>query len=140
MPCPAARRRRTCAASTCRAWPAAWTTSGIPLWSSRTGQGASPRPRGPAAPCVAAADFASVLPVWLAPPGPLGPLVADIDRHDFLDADTLERLRARPDGLLFTLLAFDLWHKRFVDGRPPRPPEAGGLAGVSPLNAPAHGG
>jgi hypothetical protein len=70
----------------------------------------------PAAPAVAAPDFDSVLPAWLAPAGPLGPLVADIDPHDFLDASALARLRARPGGLLFTLLAFDVWHKHFLGG------------------------
>jgi hypothetical protein len=69
----------------------------------------------PTAPCVAAPDFAADLPSWLAPSGALGPLVADIDRHYFLDADVLDRLREQPSELLFTLLTFDVWHKRFLN-------------------------
>jgi hypothetical protein len=51
---------------------------------------------------------------WLAPGGPLAPLVERIDRYPFLDAATLRELRAKPTWFLYSLLCYDLWHKRFV--------------------------
>jgi len=51
---------------------------------------------------------------WLAPGGPLAPLVERIDRYSFLDATAMRELRAKPTWFLYSLLCYDLWHKRFV--------------------------
>jgi len=58
---------------------------------------------------------------WLAPGGPLRPLVDRIAAYEFVDAEVLERVRQRPTWFLYSLLVYDLWHKLFIDRSLPRP-------------------
>ncbi len=58
---------------------------------------------------------------WLAPGGPLRPLVERIAPYEFVDAKVLERVRQRPTWFLYSLLVYDLWHKAFIDRSLPRP-------------------
>jgi asparagine synthase (glutamine-hydrolysing) len=53
---------------------------------------------------------------WLGPDGCLRPLVDALDDHPFVDAATLERSRRQPNWFLYSLLCYDLWHRRFIDG------------------------
>jgi asparagine synthetase B (glutamine-hydrolysing) len=61
---------------------------------------------------------------WLAPGGQLAPLVEGLDEHDFIERQTLQRLRQRPSWFLYSLVCYDQWHKRFV--RRTLPPAARG--------------
>ncbi len=58
---------------------------------------------------------------WLAPGGCLRPLVERIAPHEFVDAETLARLRRKPTWFLYSLLVYDLWHKLFIERSLPRP-------------------
>lgn len=58
---------------------------------------------------------------WLAPGGTLRPLVDRIAGYEFVDAQTLARVRQRPTWFLYSLLVYDLWHKLFIDRSLPRP-------------------
>jgi asparagine synthase (glutamine-hydrolysing) len=62
---------------------------------------------------------------WLGPGGQLRPLVERIGRHDFLDRETLARVRARPTWFLYSLLCYDLWHQLFIERSLPWPRPAG---------------
>lgn len=57
---------------------------------------------------------------WLAPGGVLRPLVEDLDDYGFVEAASLRRLRERPTWFLYSLVCFDLWHKRFIRHRSSR--------------------
>jgi asparagine synthase (glutamine-hydrolysing) len=52
---------------------------------------------------------------WLAKGGQLRPLAERIGPYDFVDRAALVRSLARPNWFLYSLLCYDLWHKRFVD-------------------------
>jgi hypothetical protein len=58
---------------------------------------------------------------WLAPGGPLRPLVDRIAPYEFVDAKVLARVRQRPTWFLYSLLVYDLWYKLFIDRSSPRP-------------------
>jgi asparagine synthase (glutamine-hydrolysing) len=73
---------------------------------------------------------------WLAPGGQLRDVVEKLSRHEFIDAQTLERARQRPGWFLYSLLCYDLWHRMFIDRTlPQREPAVDERAGssVSPL-------
>jgi asparagine synthase (glutamine-hydrolysing) len=53
---------------------------------------------------------------WLASRGALRPLVDRIGEYDFVDRAALAEARERPNWFLYTLLCYDLWHKRFIYG------------------------
>jgi asparagine synthetase B (glutamine-hydrolysing) len=61
---------------------------------------------------------------WLAPGGPLRPLVERIAAYDFLDRPALGRALAQPNWFLSSLLCYDLWHKLFIDRSLPMPTPA----------------
>jgi hypothetical protein len=52
---------------------------------------------------------------WMAPCGPLRPLVERIGRYDFVDRDSLDASLVRPNWFLYSLLCYDLWHKSFIE-------------------------
>ena len=58
---------------------------------------------------------------WMAPGGPLSPLVEriDPDRFDFLAADVLQRVKQRPNWFLFSLLCYDTWYRQFNESAMP---------------------
>lgn len=58
---------------------------------------------------------------WLAPGGSLRPLVDCIASYEFVDAEVLKRVRQQPTWFLYSLLVYDLWHKRFIDRSLPSP-------------------
>ncbi len=58
---------------------------------------------------------------WLAPGGPLRPLVDRIAAYGFIDPEVLARVRQQPTWFLYSLLVYDLWHKLFIDRSLPRP-------------------
>ncbi len=51
---------------------------------------------------------------WLAPGGQLAPLVHEIDDYPFVDTSALEATKAKPTWFLYSLLCYDLWHKKFI--------------------------
>jgi asparagine synthase (glutamine-hydrolysing) len=53
---------------------------------------------------------------WLSPGGVLRPFVDRIGDYDFVNRAALAEARERPNWFLYTLLCYDLWHKRFVEG------------------------
>jgi asparagine synthase (glutamine-hydrolysing) len=53
---------------------------------------------------------------WLAPGGPLRPLVDRIDDHEFLGRRGLAAAKESPDWFLYSLLCYDVWHKTFISG------------------------
>jgi asparagine synthase (glutamine-hydrolysing) len=57
---------------------------------------------------------------WLAPGGQLRPWVERIGRYSFVEPRTLAVALARPNWFLYSLLCYDLWHKRFIDRSLPR--------------------
>jgi asparagine synthase (glutamine-hydrolysing) len=81
---------------------------------------------------------------WLAPGGQLAPLIARLDRHDFVDPGVLARVRRKPTWFLYSLLVYDTWHRLFIDRSLARPSDptttarTEGAALPSPL-APASG-
>jgi asparagine synthetase B (glutamine-hydrolysing) len=58
---------------------------------------------------------------WLSPGGALHPLVERIGAYEFVDTETLARVRQRPTWFLYSLLVYDLWHKLFIERSLPRP-------------------
>jgi asparagine synthase (glutamine-hydrolysing) len=58
---------------------------------------------------------------WLAPGGSLRPLVERIAAYEFIDAESLERVRRKPTWFLYSLLVYDLWHKMYIERSVPRP-------------------
>jgi asparagine synthase (glutamine-hydrolysing) len=57
---------------------------------------------------------------WLSRGGQLRPLVEQIRRHEFVDAQTLVRVKERPTWFLSSLLVYDVWHKLFIERSVPR--------------------
>lgn len=51
---------------------------------------------------------------WLAPGGQLAEDVSQIDSYPFVDTSSLEATKAKPTWFLYSLLCYDLWHKRFI--------------------------
>jgi asparagine synthase (glutamine-hydrolysing) len=74
---------------------------------------------------------------WLAPGGSLRPFVDRIGEYDFIDRPALADARERPNWFLYTLLCYDLWHKRFVEGLTPEQVEAPAAAGLHSESTPA---
>lgn len=66
------------------------------------------------------AGLESPLLDWLAPGDRLSPLVERIGMYDFLEGQTMQKVRARPSAFLYRLLCYDLWHKLFVERSLPR--------------------
>jgi asparagine synthase (glutamine-hydrolysing) len=57
---------------------------------------------------------------WLGSGGQLRPWVDQLADHDFVDPQTLEKLRAGPTWFLYSLLCYDLWEKLFIRRSLPR--------------------
>ncbi len=57
---------------------------------------------------------------WMSPGGQLRPWVEQIARYPFVTARTQGVALARPSWFLYSLLCYDLWHKRFIDRSLPR--------------------
>jgi asparagine synthetase B (glutamine-hydrolysing) len=53
---------------------------------------------------------------WLAPGGQLRPLAERIGDYEFLPSPARRSALARPGWFLYSLLCYDLWHKRFIAG------------------------
>jgi asparagine synthetase B (glutamine-hydrolysing) len=66
---------------------------------------------------------------WLAPGGQLRPLVERIEDYPFVDRGALERSLAQPNWFLYSLLCYDLWHKRFIDRSSSWPAVVGAASG-----------
>jgi asparagine synthase (glutamine-hydrolysing) len=58
---------------------------------------------------------------WLSPGGVLRPFVERIAPYEFVDTQTLARVKQRPTWFLYSLLVYDLWHKLFIERSLPRP-------------------
>ena len=51
---------------------------------------------------------------WLGPGGQLEGMVGQLGEHDFVDPDTLRRVRRQPTWFLYSLLVYDAWQRLFV--------------------------
>ncbi len=54
---------------------------------------------------------------WMEPRGKLRGMIEQIGMYDFIEKEVLADALRTPNWFLFTLLCYDLWHKRFIEGR-----------------------
>jgi asparagine synthase (glutamine-hydrolysing) len=54
---------------------------------------------------------------WMSPGGQLRPLIAEIGHYNFLGDTVWNEALGRSNWFLFSLLTFDVWHKKFIEQR-----------------------
>jgi asparagine synthase (glutamine-hydrolysing) len=51
---------------------------------------------------------------WLAPGGQLAGLAGRLGAHEFIEPNTLRRVRRQPTWFLYSLVVYDTWHRLFI--------------------------